>query len=388
MGKEAPDAPEPIDPRVTIGAQTESNLATAREQQRMNMINTNGPQGAVRYEVDPSAPSGYRQVTDLSPGQQSIYDLGTAAQSGALDIAGKQLGRIDTALGRELTPPQLQESFNSGRPLTYNFNDGGPLQRSFDPGQAVQGSVGPSDFSAERDQVIDNEFGRARSRLDPMWDQQQEKDRVRRANQGLSENSSANITAEDNFGRAKNDAYSLALSDAVRAGGAEQDRLFNEKVAQGQFANQAAAQQFSQNAGQAGFENDATLSDFDRNMAQAGFNNTTSGQEYAQNQGAANFTNAGRQANFQNTAFSRSSPISDFAALLGTGQVMMPNSYQGPTTGVNGTDVMGAYGLYEQGRQSNYAQQAANVNSRNAAFGNLAGAVMMGPMAGMFKPAV
>lgn len=367
------------------------------------MIGTYGPGGNVTYRADPNSPAGYSQYTQLDPGQQGIYDRGVQAQQGALQTANDQIGRINTALGRELTPPQMQGEFDPGGPvqtsfasgpgLRFGFDNGGPLTGSFNPGQGVQGSVGPTDFSADRNAVTDSEFNRARSRLDPMFQQAEDRERTRLANQGLSQNSSAYQTSMGNFDRSRNDAYDTALSSAVRAGSDQQQRLFDQSVAQGQFANQAAGQQYGQNQGLAAFANDvanqgysrnvgeadfanqASGQQFAQNQAQAGFGNTAGAQQYQQNQGLANFRNAMRQQDFQNTAYSQNMPIEQFATLMGTGGgVAMPSAYNGPVAGVSPTDVLGSYGLYEQGRQSNYAQQVANVNSRNAAFANLAGA--------------
>ena len=397
-------------------------------QQQLGMINTTGPGGSVRYISDPSAPGGYRQETELDHQQQSIYDLGSAAQAGALRTAGNQIGRIDTALGDTLTPPELSESYASGGDISRSFDAGGPVRRSFDTGgdvtgtygsggplsrtfntgQAVQGQVGPTDFEAARNATIDSEFGRARSRLDPMWEQAQDKERTRLANQGLSENSSATITANDNFGRARNDAYDTALSSAVRAGNDEAGRMFDQSVQQGEFANRAAGQQYAQgegsarfgneaalsdeernraaatfgnaavaqrygqNAGAAGFENDATGQEFDRNMARATFGNTATAQEEGRNADRANFGNTVRQANFGNRAFARSQPISDFAALLGTGgTTAMPAAYSGPVAGVAPTDVLGSYALNSQEKQNAYNQRVAQANSKNQALASI-----------------
>lgn len=375
--KSDPTPPEPVDPTKTIAAQTQSNEATARLQQQLGMTGTVGPGGSVRYVANPNSPSGYDQVTDLSPEQRAIYDKGSAAQIGALDTANDQIGRINTALGQNLTAPQLQDSYQRGAPIQSSFSTGPGLKFGFDQGQAVQGSVGPTDFSADREAVTQNEFSRARSRLDPMWDQAQDKERVRLANQGLSENSSASITANDNFGRARNDAYDTALSSAIRAGSDQQQRLFDQSVQQGAFANAAAGQQYAQNMGAADFSNTSAGQQFGQNQSAASFNNTASAQEAGQNMDAANFGNNARQANFGNLAFSQNQPIGQFAQLMGTGgSAAMPAAYSGPTPGVNGTDVLGAYAANDAARNAQYEAQLRNRAASNQALGGLAGAVM------------
>lgn len=66
----------------------------------------------------------------------------------------------------------------------------------------------------------------------------------------------------------------------------------------------------------------------------------------------------------------RSQPINEMAALLGTGQVTMPNAPNIPQTNVNGTDVLGANSLAYQGAMSNYNQK---MGARNSLMGGLSG---------------
>lgn len=376
MGKQSPKPPEPIDPTKTIAAQSSANEATARLQQQLGMIGTYGPGGSVTYKSDPNSPAGYSQYTSLDPSQQAIYDKSNTAQIGALDTANTQIGRINTALGQSLTPPELQTSYDPGGAIQSRFDTGPGLKFGYDPGQDIQGQVGPTDFSADRNAVTDSEFQRYRSRLDPMWDQAQNKQDVKLANQGLSANSTAAITANQNFDRAKNDAYDTALSSAVRSGSDQQQRLFDQSVQQGAFANAAAQQQDARNMGMADFSNTAAGQAFGQNQSAAGFNNTAAAQQEQRNMGLANFGNAGKQANFGNVAYAQNQPIQQFQALLGTGQLQMPTAYSGPTVGVNGTDVLGSYALYDQGRQNNYNQKMANARATNQAIGGLGGAVL------------
>lgn len=377
MGKSAPAAPQPIDPTKTIAAQTQSNEATARLQQQLGMIGTYGPGGSVTYQADPNSPAGYNQVTNLSPEQRAIYDAQTQAQQGALNTANSQIGRINTALGQSFTPPQMQTSFDPGGSIQSTFDQGPNLRFGFDPGGQVQTSVGPTDFSADRQAVTDSTFAQARAQLDPMWDQAQDKERVRLANQGLSQNSSAYQTAQGNFDQARNNAYNDAAYRAVQAGSDQQQRLFDQSVTKGQFANSATGQQYERNLGQANFENMSAGQQFGQNQSAAGFGNAAAQQQYDRNMSMANFGNTGRQQDYQNLAYSQNLPIEQFATLMGTGGgVSMPTAYNGPVAGVSPTDVLGSYALYDQGRQANYAQQVANINSRNQAVGGLAGAVM------------
>lgn len=292
MGKEAPSAPPAPDPSITAKAQADANKDTAQYQQQLNMVGSSGPSGSVKYVKDPTQPSGYSQVTELNQGQQGLYDLGVAAQTGALGVANDQIGRIGTALDRELAPPELQKS------------------------------VGPTDFTADREAVTDAVLNRYTSRLNPIWSQNESRLDTRLANQGLGANSTAAITAREGFGRDRNDAYDQALTSAILAGADEQNTLFNQNVTKGNFANSAS------------------------------------------------------QQDFQNTALARSQPINDFAALLGQGNIVLPQQYSGPNTSVANTDVLGAYGLKAQQDMNAYNAKVGSVNSANSGVAQLGSAAI------------
>ena len=292
MGKSAARPPTPPDPNVVANAQANANIASATAQQHLNMVNSTDPYGSVNYVADPSAPGGYRQTTTFSPGQQGLYDLGLQAQQGALGIANNQLGNIQGALNSHLTAPTLQNSF------------------------------GPTDFTADRNAVTDAMYGQARSRLDPQWQQAENQDRARLANQGLSQNSSAYQTEMGNFGRAKNDAYNSALNSAILSGANEQNVLFNQAGQQAAFGNQAAQQ---------GFQN----------------------QAYAQNQ-----------------------PIDQFSALMSANQVQNPSGINYTPSMVGQTDVTGAYGLNMAQQNANYQAQMQNYSSGLGGLFNLGSAAI------------
>lgn len=272
--------------------QTAANRDTAQFQQKLNMVGSTGPGGSVKYVNDPTQPGGYTQVTELDPGQQGLYDLGVRAQTGALDVANNQIGKLGTALDQQLTRPNLQTS------------------------------VGPTDFTADREAITNAVYNRAKSRLDPNWQQAEDRNRTRLSNQGLSQNSTAYRNSMDDFGRSRNDAYDQALNSAILAGSDQQNQMFNQAMAQG------------------------------------------------------NFGNAAMQQDFGNQAFARSQPISDFQALLGMGNVAMPAAYSGPNTSVAGTDVLGAYGLNSQQQQNAYNAKVSNVNSKNQGMSQAAGAAL------------
>lgn len=361
MGKSAPKPPPAPDPRVVSQAQTESNIATAREQQRLNMVNTYGPDGSVVYGADPNAPGGYSQTTTLSPQQQQIYNLGNQANVGALGIANDQIGRVGQALQTPLSMEGLPglSGGPQGGPVQSSFNMGGPLQYGFDPGQQVQGQVG-GDLEAARYQNMAAVYGQAASRLDPRFDRQQQQLETRLANQGLSQNSDAYRTAMDTFGRERSDAYNQAIFSAVGAGEGAANSMFGRQLQQGQFANQAAGQMYQQNMGQAAFNNQTAGQDYGQNLGAAQFANAAQQQQFQQQLAAAQMGNQARQQGLQEQAYLQNQPINQWSALMSGSQVSMPQGVQYSPTGVAPTDVLGAHALSQQAQQQAYAQQMQN----------------------------
>lgn len=341
------------------------------------MVNSYGPNGSVTYAADPNAPGGYSQTTALSQGQQSLYDAGLNTQIGATNIANQQLGRVSDALGQSTTAPQLQTGIAPGRELQYDVANAGNITRDFQAGGNIQNSIGPTDFTADRQAITDNVWNQALSRLDPMYGQQQNQLDTRLANQGIGINSAAYGNAQDTFGRGKNDAYNQALYGAIDQGAQEQNTLFNQSLAQGNFANQAQNQGYTQNLGRATFQNSAQDQQYGQNANDAAFRNSAIGQDYAQKLGLAQFGNEAAGQQFQMDNYAQNQPINQLSALLGMGQVQMPQGIDYSPTAVGQTDVLGAQGLAQSQLNSNYQTQ---MQTRNALLGGLS---QLGGAAGM-----
>lgn len=124
--------------------------------------------------------------------------------------------------------------------------DGRPTQTtSFAPGtqalsDQLQGQAGdfasmfskgwqtPLDNGAQaRDKAESAIYGRAESRLKPMWDQRESDTRASLANQGLDPTGEAGGKELDTLNRGRNDAYTSALQEAIMGGGQEATRQQN-----------------------------------------------------------------------------------------------------------------------------------------------------------------
>lgn len=393
-------APTPVDPTVVAAAQTQSNEDTAANNQKLNMINTTGPNGSVSYQVDPSAPGGYSQNTTLSPGQQQTYDLTNQANNAALTTANQQIGRVNDALSTPFSYDSLpalqyganaapvQSSINStAGPVQSSIAGGGPLATNAAAGQ-IQQSVAPSNFDQTTAGVTDAMWDQYKARLDPQWGLAQTQQDTKLANEGLGVNSSGYQNAQNVFGQAKNDAYGQALYQAVGAGAAEQNTLYNQNLSSGQFANAAQNQGYTQNMGNATLQNAASAQQFDQNQAQGAFANTAQQQQYGQDATNAQFANAAQSQAFnqssqnaalnnatrsqagQEMAYQQNLPLNQFDALMGSGQVTMPTAINYTPTQQANTDVLGANALSAQQQQAAYQAQ---LQQQSSAMGGLFG---------------
>lgn len=398
MGKKSGPTPPPApDPTVTSKAQSDANIATAREQQRLNLINTYGPNGSVVYAADPNAPGGYSQTTNLSPAEQSIYDAQKATELGATNIARDQLGRVQNALQTPLDTTGLQQlsggvdlsGLNPGSGIRSSFNQGGPLQYGFDQGQQVQGSVGGNQDLA-RLVASEANYRQAASRLDPRFDKAEDRERTRLAAQGFSENSQGYRDAMSEFGRSREDAYNQAILSSIREGEAAAQGQFGRELAQGQFANDAAGQQYQQGLGSAAFNNQTAGQDYQQNLGAAQFGNQAQQQAYQQQLSAvqaalanAQFGNEARNQGLQERAYLQNQPVNQLTGLLSLGQVGMPQGIDYSPTQIANTDVLGAYALQNQAQQAAYQAQMQN---RSGMLGGLfqlgSAALLAGPTGG------
>lgn len=95
------DGPKPPDPYTTANAQTQSNIATAKSQQGLNMVNQTTPYGSLTYSQTGTNPDGspqYGANVSFSQPQQQIYDAGNANKMGQMGIASGLLAGKSGAL--------------------------------------------------------------------------------------------------------------------------------------------------------------------------------------------------------------------------------------------------------------------------------------------------
>ena len=236
----------------------------------------------------------------------SAGNIPTAQQLGQnFSFGGGGMGRIDApALQTSYETQQANTTFDQGPAVSQTFGQTGPMANTvsldrvgtdFGPAGNIQTSMGPQDWSADRQRVEDAIY----SRLNPQFERQQVGMEERLRNQGLVEGTEAWNRRMDEMGRERTDAR----LQTILAGGSEQSRLAQLAQMQGQFANQAQAQQFDQAQARGLYGINATGFNNNQTLAEGQFQNTAQQQAYAQEMGRGQFANtaAGQQFN-QNLA--------------------------------------------------------------------------------------
>lgn len=222
MGKQTADAP---DYKGAAEATAKSDAETLATQTQANRPNQITPFGEVHWEQDPQG--NWTQTTSLAPDQQAALDAQMGIQRGKSELAQGMLDRTKGEFGQPMDWTQ--------------FGD-------------YQKMLGDPD--AARKTASDAMYGRATSRLDPQFAQQQTALVSQLRNQGLKPGDKAYDTAMQNFQQGKNDAYTQAQYSADIGGGQEAERTqnmgaasagFNNSVRQSQIAEQMQKRGFSLN---------------------------------------------------------------------------------------------------------------------------------------------
>jgi len=212
--------------------------------------------------------------------------------------------------------PQGQQGANSvggfqTAGYQYGIQPGGNIQNSvmnnsgqvntqqYDPARMPVSSVqsGQQYYNPAQDAYM----AQARRSLDPQWEQQQQQQESQLTNMGLTRGSAAWDTAMQNFGRARNDAYGSATNQGIMNAGAEAARMQGMDINAGNFANQAAQQNFTnQLTGQQAY-NAALGQQQSMDESAGNFANTAQQQAWSQRMGEAQLNNAalGQQQGYQ-----------------------------------------------------------------------------------------
>lgn len=240
MGKSTPSAPTPPDPKETAAAQAGYNADTARLNAQLNRVNEVTPYGNLTYSQDRAGPDfntylagrqneytgslPSREVQDASEGQR--YSIAGAAESPEEFRSriqadyNKQYPGGDTWTATTTLSPEQQNLLNLSTAAQQTYGEAAlsQLQRAkeglstpFTPNFATL-----DDPNVSRDQVEKA----LTERMAPLQERDRAALETRLANQGIGMGSTMWNRAQDDFNRGLNDAR----LGVIAAGGQEQSR--------------------------------------------------------------------------------------------------------------------------------------------------------------------
>jgi hypothetical protein len=272
------------------------------------------------YQPSTQAPAPATSMADQSnqPMNQGAQDL-SAQQAGANQAMGQSYAQPGVAASPE-TPVQTPG-------WTYGVNPTqNQIQGSVAPGQTdttkigwngapVSSVQGGNYFNQEAFNAV---YNQGASRLDPRMQQEQAKLETQLANMGLTRGSARWNNEMQRQMQARNDAYTSLANQATITGGEQAARMQGMDINAGNFANQAAQQNFQNNLQSQQAQNAAYNQAFEQAMASGQFANAAQAQEFAQNQVQSQIRNQamGEQARLDEQRAARLQQESQFGRQL------------------------------------------------------------------------
>src|SRR5262252_4361373 len=255
---------------------------------------TLGAGGATNTQWNPAqqptapASSGYTRISQdsglMGPQGSGIVPVG---QQGAANVGGFQTGGYQYNIAPQ---GNIQSSTldNSGQFNTNAINAAQMPVSSVQAGQAYMQNM------------QDAYWNQAQSRLNPQWQTQSDQMAAQLANQGITPGSEAWNRQMSQFNLAKNDAYGQAMNQAILNSGAEAARMQGMDISAGNFANQAAQQNYQNQLTSQQAQNAALTGQQNAALAASNFANQAQQQQWNQAMGQAQLNNAalGQQQGF------------------------------------------------------------------------------------------
>ena len=233
--------PQPINVGQTATAQSEANIAAAKESARLSAIDLFGPYGSVTYQrAADGTPTA--QYTNLDPGSQAAFDAQQRITGQLSGLAENSLGYLPTAgfslSGVNYDPSSVDTSrmfsFGSftpqqGQPMPYESQFGGTTQQGY--GFDAQANPLPydprsyGDVQAYSDRAGKAVYDQSMSRLNPEIEQQDRRFEQMMADRGIGVGSEAYTRARESLSRSQTDARQTALNSANSAAAQEAQRI-------------------------------------------------------------------------------------------------------------------------------------------------------------------
>lgn len=191
MGKgSAPAAPDYTGAAV---AQGQANVEAVRKQAELNRINQYTPLGSQVYTD--LGNDKWQSDINLTPQGQQLFDSSLQGSQGMQDTANSLLEKVQGNLSTPLT-------------------------------------VDPTQPYGPQNSVIDALYGQYKSRLDPQWQMEEQRNEQQLANKGFQMGTEGYTKAMDDFSRRRTDAYGSALNSAIDKGAAARQQAISEALLQ------------------------------------------------------------------------------------------------------------------------------------------------------------
>lgn len=184
----------------------------------------------------------------------------------------------------------------------YGAAPAGDIQNSVmnNAGQFNTGYIAPGDMPVDAiaaadpyvQKMQDAYYQQAQSRLDPQWQQTQADLESKLSNMGLTRGSEAWNRELDNMTRGRTDAYNQAQMQSILTSGAEAARMQGMDINAGNFANQAAQQEYQNRLASQQAQNQALTGQQAADMAAGNFANQAQNQAEQQAMQRASLNNA------------------------------------------------------------------------------------------------
>lgn len=373
--KDAPDIP---DARETAGFQTGTNIGTTLLNRALGNTGTSSPFGTTKFKQlgkkndfvykDPYTDEKYRiptfkEVTKLKPKEKEQLRLQRKTETNLLRTARDQ----SKAIGEHLSTPFQLGAFDFGADLGVDaYTPGGIDAEAYTPGASLDGEVYRGDPLTLGNEATEARlFDLGSKRLDPRFAREQETLQSSLLARGIREGSDAWNAAMGNFNEGRNDAYnSLLLSGRAQAA--------NESMAEWQAGLTGQGQTFEQLLKSRGLSAAEQAQQFGQALQLGQFGMAEQGQQFAQAMADRQRMLAERGQQTGEAFAVRNQPINEIAALLGTGQVTVPQftGQQQPQAPI--TDVAG---LINKNWEQQFQAWQAESQATQGMLGGLFGAV-------------
>ena len=383
MGKDSPSpppAPAAPDPAAIAAAQAKANQISQFTPLGNQLFGKVGEGGtfvegtggkATQVQLTPDAQGAFdleQQIAKLLR-ERALTQTGFLP-SGPLDFSGLPGFTSELDFGAlPGLPGGIDFSQFSSVPGGINTSGFGTLPQGIDFA-GLTNLPGIDDFSADASRVRDAQFEQALGLLNPEFARAGDRLEQRLANQGLPIGGEAFEGEFTRFERGKDEARRFAAFNAIQAGGAEQSRLFG-------LATSARGQQVQEQLQDIATKFGTNSAQFQQALAQAQQAGLLGGQQRAdaltgvnlgfqqRQQGLSEalqqieLARTGRTQGISEEFAQRGNVFNELASLLGTSQVQIPQfAPQAPI------DVIGAFGLQQQGQAQQFQAQLAQFNAQ------------------------